>query len=547
MSIKWYDSSTITWQYYSYDDTTRTGDAVRNNKDSFIIYYFNEAKNLIKQIQYKYNSTYKIVEFLEVGIWQYATDYLVSENSNVVLELTPNKTGYTGVWNDDQNLIGYDYNSGSTYELTINKFFYVKYYINSYSLTYDYKGIGTTSNSTTSINYNTTVTLPTTITAYGYTFAGWNTSPTAINGDPITTQIQMPAQNITYYAIWAANLYALTWNPNGGSIGTNGAGISITTTANFKTLVTLPTKPIKQNYKFLGWSNGSTIYTLNFILEVLSTNFTAQWTNIFDITFNYNDSTIENIIYSKTYNDPVQLPDGKPRTGHTFVGWYLFLLPEVIKTAKSYIQMPGYDITYYASWTLNTYTATWIYNNGTSSTTTSIVYKRNLTIPTTPIKTGYTFMGWYDNISMPYITSNFSYIYGNNQSFIAQWSANSYTLTWDTNNPIIANKSISVTAESIIVTPILKAVGYTFSGWFNNKSGEILIALGGNNYTMATSNITLYGKWFANGNIKFTDLQNTYGGTNPISTNEYQSYILQANNTKVSLKANFIGTGPAIS
>ena len=83
-----------------------------------------------------------------------------------------------------------------------------------------------------------------TISRTGYLFAGWYTDPACNNK---FTATKMPAQNITLYAKWTPHSFTITFNANGGTVGTT-----------FKTVLcdqaygTLPT-PTRDYHNFVGW------------------------------------------------------------------------------------------------------------------------------------------------------------------------------------------------------------------------------------------------------------------------------------------------------
>lgn len=90
-------------------------------------------------------------------------------------------------------------------------------------------------------------------TRTGYTFLGWATSSTATsaNGsyDPGDTYSANAA--LTLYAVWKAVTYTVTYNANGGSLGS----VPATQTKTYGTALTLSSaKPTRANYTFLGWA-----------------------------------------------------------------------------------------------------------------------------------------------------------------------------------------------------------------------------------------------------------------------------------------------------
>lgn len=239
----------------------------------------------------------------------------------------------------------------------------------------------------------------------------------------------------------------------------------------------------------------------------------------------------------------ITLPPLPTKTGYTYTSWKT---GTVIYPGSQTVEVTvNYDTTFYAIGSVNdntTYTATWNYNNGSENTTTSITYNTTLSIPATPTKSGYTFAGWINGTTI--YTADFTYNYASNETFTAQWTINIYTLTFDPNGKG-TGKIISVNYNSNILAPILKAVGYTFNGYYNDSSGSTLVVSGGATYTMPSSNNTLYANWTDNNIVKFSDLQDTYGGTYPIYMSEYQASISKASSNLTKLMIDFKGKGPA--
>lgn len=91
-------------------------------------------------------------------------------------------------------------------------------------------------------------------TRTGYSFLGWSTSSTATSatyaaGGSFTTNAVT-----TLYAVWKANTYTVSYNANGGSLGS----ISNQTKTYGKTLTLHTTTPTRDRYNFLGWATSST-------------------------------------------------------------------------------------------------------------------------------------------------------------------------------------------------------------------------------------------------------------------------------------------------
>ena len=92
--------------------------------------------------------------------------------------------------------------------------------------------------------------------------------------------------------------------------------------------------------------------------------------------------------FSSTYTIPTPVKDG-----YDFVGWY----NNANGTGTALTTLPAYyDGTVYAIWKLNDADVIWQLNGGTTTATLPTKITSTYTLPT-PTKTGYVFVGWYDN------------------------------------------------------------------------------------------------------------------------------------------------------
>lgn len=92
-------------------------------------------------------------------------------------------------------------------------------------------------------------------------------------------------------------------------------------------------------------------------------------------------------------------PSGKPtRTGHTFKGWYNSSINNgtLYQPGQTVVGLPDQSITWYASWTANTYTVKYNANGGSGAPGQQTkTYGVTLTLSSTkPTRTNYTFKGW---------------------------------------------------------------------------------------------------------------------------------------------------------
>ncbi len=123
-----------------------------------------------------------------------------------------------------------------------------------------------------------------------YTFAGWSTSATATEGVYSYTPSRndfdeaAAANTITLYAVWTANTYNITINPNGGTL-------NIDDTVSFKeadgvSKYTLPSAGdvAYEGYILGGWTDGLNVYKAGQKVDVsAATTFTAIWKSYADL------------------------------------------------------------------------------------------------------------------------------------------------------------------------------------------------------------------------------------------------------------------------
>lgn len=285
------------------------------------------------------------------------------------------------------------------------------------------------------------------------------------------------------------NIYTITFDANGGSVGTS------STKSAAGDLITLPT-PTRSGYTFDGWYNGGTYagaaggsYTTN-----STATLTASWTaNTVVVTFDYqggNGSTASKTIDSGTAIGTLPTPytyygnDG----AYTFIGWYTST-----GGGGTYISSTS---TFSANDTLYAYwESTVVLNaNGGSGGTTLGVPKGTTVNPTsyTATRSGFTFSGWWTNGSggtqygVTFTPSGALTLYAHWQGSV-YYTENGGTTVSDTT--FILGNSISL--------PSTTRTGYTFGGWYTNSSLTSSAGAAGASYSPLTSPLTLYAKWTA--------------------------------------------------
>jgi len=183
---------------------------------------------------------------------------------------SPTKAGY--------NFYRWETSGGTVYSfstpVTNNITLYAKWTARQYTITFDPQG-GTVSPASLSVTYNASVGGPLpTPTKTGYDFSGWYSA--ASGGEEYTAATVYKTPNdITLYARWTAKQYAITFDPQGGTV----SPASLPATY-YAPVGTLPT-PTRAAHKFMGWysaPSGGTKYEITTLYTIAGpTTLYAKW------------------------------------------------------------------------------------------------------------------------------------------------------------------------------------------------------------------------------------------------------------------------------
>ena len=273
---------------------------------------------------------------------------------------------------------------------------------------------------------------------------------------------QLPGK--TYVRI--ANAWDVTYQP-----GTDGSGNAVTDIKFYNDALTLRGALFtRTGYTQTGWATvdgGEKVYGLDAVYtknEAL-TLYPVWSTNKYTITFDTAGGS-EIAPITQDYGTTITAPAAPTREGYTFIGW-----DRDIPTT-----MPAENVTITAKWKVNSYTITFDTAGGSEIASITQDYGTAITVPESPTREGYTFIGWDKAIpaTMP----------AENVTITAQWEINQYTITFDTAGgseiaPITQDYGTNITAPA---DPTRE--GYTFIGW----DKEIPT-------TMPAENITITARW----------------------------------------------------
>ena len=312
----------------------------------------------------------------------------------------------------------------------------------------------------------------------GYSFDAWYTDQACSSGkqtsNPYQTDDESGNKTYTYYARFIPNNYTVSFNANGGTVGTSSK--SVTYDAAYGTLPT----PTRDGFTFTGWytaaSDGNQVTASTIMTTAGNHTLYAHWTeNSYYITFNGNGNT------SGTMSN----------------------MAMVYNTAKNLT----------ANAFARQYTVVYNADGGTS------------TIPSATAN--YTFVGWEDPNSIVYNGTTYSH-----DVFDAPYYANTYSDLYDAfgynkynllnhyigwgkgenrspkgtvpgvypNNASVSNLTTTANAtvtlyaqwkSASVILPNATKAGAVIDGWY---AGGVKVGEPGDSYT-PTANVTLTAKW----------------------------------------------------
>lgn len=202
-------------------------------------------------------------------------------------------------------------------------------------------------------------------------------------------------------------------------------------------------------------------------------------------TVNGSGSVTTSVTSGSTATAPGYTP---VKAGHSFKGWYTSASGGSLYNTVTVTSAR----TFYAQFTANQYTVTWNLGDGQTQTT-SQTYGQALALPTTPSKTGHTFVGWYTSeTGGTQVTASTTYTTAGPTTYYARWEAGEYTITWDLGDGQTETTRQTYGEKLILPTQPLKD-GYTFLGWFTSETGGDQVT--GDTIFTATTPTTYYARW----------------------------------------------------
>ena len=366
----------------------------------------------------------------------------------------------------------------------------------------------------------------------GFVFSGWNT---AANGSGTTyqgTDNYLLNSNTTFYALWVAASYTVTFAGNQNTAGTVPAaitGISASTVlpANTGNLV-------RPGFTFAGWNTLASGLGADFasgatFSPTSNTVLFAKWTALptYTIAYNANGATGGGVPVAQTgVYSSVNLDNNSgvlTRSGFFFAGWNTQAdgLGNTYAAGASFT--PTANVTLFALWSnIATYSLSYS-ANGSTSGTAPLVQSGITSTATVSANTGslsrlgFRFDGWNTLANGTGTTYSASSIItlSSDTTLYALWvSVPTYTITYLGNGHTSGSTPSAITSSNSTVnlslnSGALSKTNFTFNGWNTQADGSGTRYDAGSAFTLS-ANTTLYAEWL--GNI-YTVTYNSNGST----------------------------------
>lgn len=284
----------------------------------------------------------------------------------------------------------------------------------------------------------------------------------------ITIGVDESKNVVDYY--YTRNQYSLAWNLAGGEAEGYTEGMVY-----YGAPVTVPV-PVKYGYSYI-WDKTPAVN-----MPAENIEYTAVWTaDTYIIALDPAEGALDagtELIRKVVFDSPYGELPTPVRKGYSFDGW--FTQPQnsdeagLSAAADAPVKL-AYDHTVYAHYTPIEYKIT--YNNidgAVNANPDSYNVTSERVELVAPVRTGFTFKGWYDNKELAGDAVTVISTAGmRDMELYAKWSENSYKVVYHSNNggDITDEESFTYTESRTLAKNIYEKDGYEFTGW-SLKAGQ---------------------------------------------------------------------------
>ncbi|ADL50769.1 cell wall/surface repeat protein [Clostridium cellulovorans 743B] len=335
------------------------------------------------------------------------TEQTVSYGRAAIAPIDPIREGYnfTG-WDKEFKNVTSDLIITATYEIP------------NYTVIFkDYDG---TVIGTQGVTYGGFAVAPTSPIRAGHTFVGWDTTFDNITSDLVVT------------AMYSSDNYSVTFKDYDGTV------IGIPQTVAYGEAAIAPIDPVRNEYIFIGWDKSFNNVTGDLIVTAMYAS------NYSTVTFKDYDGTVIGTPQTVAYGSAAVAPSEPTREGYKFIGW-----------DTTFDNVTG-DLTVTATYVISQYTVTFRDYDGTViGTPQTVDYGAVATAPTSPLRTGFVFVGWdksFDNII-------------SDLTVTATYGIRYYTVLFKDYDGTVIGNAQTVAYGEAAVAPTAQRQGYTFKNW----------------------------------------------------------------------------------
>ena len=236
-------------------------------------------------------------------------------------------------------------------------------------------------------------------------------------------------------------------------------------------------------------TNGS--YHVDCQVEVKGYKFATATFNLWD-----DEADAYKFYSAKDYKvgSPVEFPREMNKPGYTFSGWYLN--EDLTGSALNEHTIEN-NVTFYAKYTPNTYTVNFDSKGGSRVNPQNVKHGAKADKPSVPTRTGYEFQGWYTSEDATASVYDFDTEVTQNITLYAQWTPNTYTVTFKTETGGKIDGNMSDVTHSVAYdsdfpeTPGVTAdTHYEFDKWVDENGNKVTTFP-----KKVTGNATYIAKW----------------------------------------------------
>lgn len=392
--------------------------------------------------------------------------------------------------------------AGTTVTIGSAQTLYAQWTANTYYVKYNGNGNTGGSMSNSTHTYDTAKNLTAnSFTRTGYTFNGWNTKADGTgtsytNSASVKNLSSTNGATVNLYAQWTPNKYTIKFYGNGST-----AGSMSDVACTYDVSKTLPTNLFSRTYYvFNGWNtkqdgSGTNYSDGSSVKNLVTTNngsvsLYAQW--ILDeylVCYDANGGSGAPVSQNKTATIGLTLTEDIPTTAKKRTMIF-------DSNGGSIIDDISVDCAFREWNTVSDGSGTAYSSGDTYLTEADVVLYAQWDNPVAgtlpiPTKSGYTFKGWIDAENNKLTSET---ILNNDIVVTAQWEANDYVVTFNTNGGSCDTSNKTATYDSTYGSlPIPTRTGYYFAGWFDSLTGGEKVTE--NTVVSDVSDHMLYAHW----------------------------------------------------